>query len=177
MCTINSTRASLTDEIAQGLLNALRGELGNPVILSASSRRPATLSVSLHRLTSMQMMKSYIEASSAILAYTKSIPHTLTKKPQNKFAKPPVNRVNLNSTRSTSQLAMTVLAKPNIVTNLKFRCADSISHNQLTAHKASRLLTLRTCFFPNIAMSLWSAVVPRYFAGTDTSYSKRLRSS
>jgi hypothetical protein len=28
---------------------------------------------------------------------------------------------NLKSTRSTSQLAMTVLAKPSIVTNLKFR--------------------------------------------------------
>jgi hypothetical protein len=70
----------------------------------------------------MAFIVTHIDASSAILAYTNSIPQTFTMKPQNKFGKPPVKRVNLNSTKRTSQLAITVLAKPSMVTNLKFRC-------------------------------------------------------
>ena len=69
----------------------------------------------------MARWSTHIEANSAMLAYTNSMPHTFTMKPQNRFGKPPVIRVNLKSTRRTSQLAMTVLANPSIVTNLKFR--------------------------------------------------------
>lgn len=73
-------------------------------------------------------------------------------KPQNRSAVPPSVNTNVKSGRRISQLAMTVLAKPNMVMNLKF--------------------LRRTCVLPRAIMSLWSAAVPLYLAATapGTSY-------
>jgi len=98
-----------------------------------------------------------MDANSAMLAYTNSIPHTFTMNPQNRLGKPPVMRVSLKSTKSTSQLAMTVLANPSIVTNLKFLCLHD-QHIWYLVSNPQSCPTLRTCFFPSMAMSRRSAV-------------------
>jgi len=57
------------------------------------------------------------------------MPQTFTIKPQKRFGNPPVYRLSLKSTSSTSQEHITVLAKPSIVKNLKFRYSTD-QHSQ-----------------------------------------------
>lgn len=61
--------------------------------------------------------------------------------PQKRFGVPPSTRMSLNKTKSTSQEAMTVLANPSIVMNLKLRCT-TVSFQQTPGEICARLFAL-----------------------------------
>jgi hypothetical protein len=87
-----------------------------------------------------------MDATSAMLAYTNSMPMTTAINPQKSSAVPPSVRTNVNRGSKISQLAITVEAKPNIVMNLKFRwfgliwfiswsqSCETYSQNLLSSH-------------------------------------------